>query len=178
MARKFDHLSDVEVLLSVIEHGSFSAAAVVLSTTASVLSRAISRLEHRLGAQLLRRSTRSLSLTDAGRRYAEEVRGAFAQIEQAERTIRSTTVQLSGKVRMSVPTSYGRQRLPALLAAYARAYPLVELEVDISNRNVDLVAEGFDVAIRSGPIPSSSMVARPLEVSPLCLVAAPEYSLK
>ena len=92
MARKFDHLSDVEVLLSVIEHGSFSAAAVVLSTTASVLSRAVSRLETRLGAQLLRRSTRSLSLTDAGRRYAEEVRGAFAQIEQAERTIRSTTV--------------------------------------------------------------------------------------
>jgi DNA-binding transcriptional LysR family regulator len=175
MARKFDHLSDVEVFLSVIEHGSFSAAAVVLSTTASVLSRAISRLETRLGAQLLRRSTRSLSLTDAGRRYAEEVRGAFAQIEQAERTIRSTTVQLSGKVRMSVPTSYGRQRLPALLAAYARAYPLVELEVDISNRNVDLVAEGFDLAIRSGPIPSSSMVARPLEVSPLCLVAAPDY---
>jgi DNA-binding transcriptional LysR family regulator len=119
MARKFDHLSDVEVLLSVIEHGSFSAAAVVLSTTASVLSRAISRLEHRLGAQLLRRSTRSLSLTDAGRRYADEVRAAFAQIEQAERTIRSTTVQLSGKVRMSVPTSYGRQRLPSLLAAYA-----------------------------------------------------------
>ena len=175
MARKFDHLSDVEVLLSVIEHGSFSAAAVVLSTTASVLSRAISRLETRLGAQLLRRSTRSLSLTDAGRRYAEEVRGAFAQIEQAERTIRSATVQLSGKVRMSVPTSYGKQRLPALLAAYARAYPLVELEVDISNRNVDLVAEGFDLAIRSGPLPSSSMVARPLEVSPLCLVAAPDY---
>jgi DNA-binding transcriptional LysR family regulator len=175
MARKFDHLSDVEVLLSVVEHGSFSAAAVVLSTTASVLSRAVSRLESRLGAQLLRRTTRSLSLTDAGRRYADEMRAAFARIEQAEQAIRSTTVQLSGMVRMSVPTSYGKQRLPALLAAYARAYPLVALEVDISNRNVDLVAEGFDLANRSGPLPSSSMVARTLEVSPLCLVAAPAY---
>jgi DNA-binding transcriptional LysR family regulator len=175
MARRFDHLSDAEVLLSVVEHGSFSAAAVVLSTTASVLSRAVSRLEGRLGAQLLRRTTRSLSLTDAGRRYADEMRAAFARIEQAEQAIRSTTVQLSGKVRMSVPTSYGKQRLPGLLAAYARAYPLVALEVDISNRNVDLVAEGFDLAIRSGPLPSSSMVARTLEVSPLCLVAAPDY---
>lgn len=175
MARRFDHLSDVEVLLSVVEHGSFSAAAVVLSTTASVLSRAVSRLEARLGAQLLRRTTRSLSLTDAGRRYADEMRAAFTRIEQAEQAIRSTTVQLSGMVRMSVPTSYGKQRLPALLAAYARAYPLVALEVDISNRNVDLVAEGFDLAIRSGPLPSSSMVARTLEVSPLCLVAAPAY---
>ena len=176
MGRRFDHLSDVEVLLSVIEHGSFSAAAVVLSTTASVLSRAVSRLEGRLGAQLLRRTTRSLSLTDAGRRYADEARGAFAQIEQAERAIRGSTAQLSGKVRMSVPTSYGQQRLPPVLAAYARAYPLVELEVDISNRNVDLVAEGFDLAIRSGPLPSSSMAARPLEVSPLCLLAAPSYA--
>jgi DNA-binding transcriptional LysR family regulator len=175
MARRFDHLSDVEVLLNVVEHGSFSAAAVVLSTTASVLSRAVSRLESRLGAQLLRRTTRSLSLTDAGQRYADEMRAAFARIEQAEQTIRSTTEQLSGKVRMSVPTSYGKQRLPALLAAYARAYPLVALEVDISNRNVDLVAEGFDLAIRSGQLPSSSMVARTLEVSPLCLVAAPDY---
>lgn len=91
MARRFDHLSDVEVLLSVVEHGSFSAAAVVLSTTASVLSRAVSRLESRLGAQLLRRTTRSLSLTDAGQRYADEMRVAFARIEQAEQAIRSTT---------------------------------------------------------------------------------------
>lgn len=175
MARRFDHLSDVEVLLSVVEHGSFSAAAVVLSTTASVLSRAVARLESRLGAQLLRRTTRSLSLTDAGRRYADDVRVAFSQIEQAEQAIRSTTLQLSGKVRMSVSNSYGQQRLAPLLAAYARAYPLVELEVDISNRLVDLVAEGFDLAIRSGPIPNSSLVARPIEVSPLCLIASPEY---
>lgn len=175
MARKFDHLSDVEVLLTVVEHGSFSAAAVVLSTTASVLSRAVARLESRLGAQLLRRTTRSLSLTDAGRRYADDVRVAFRQIEQAEQAIRSTTLQLSGKVRMSVSNSYGQQRLAPLLAAYARAYPLVELEVDISNRLVDLVAEGFDLAIRSGPIPNSSLMARPIEVSPLCLIASPDY---
>jgi DNA-binding transcriptional LysR family regulator len=175
MARRFDHLSDVEVLLSVVEHGSFTAAAVVLSTTASVLSRAVARLEGRLGAQLLRRTTRSLSLTDAGRRYADEMRAAFVRIEQAEQAIRSSTEQLSGMVRLSVPTTYGKQRMPALLAAYARAYPLVALEVDISNRKVDLVAEGFDLAIRSGALASSSMVARTLEVSPLCLVASPDY---
>lgn len=175
MGRKFDHLSDVEVFLNVVEHGSFSAAAVVLSTTPSVLSRAVSRLEARLGVQLLRRTTRSLSLTDAGQRYADEARDAFGRLEQAEQAMRSTTAQLSGKVRMSVSTGYGLQRLPPVLAAYARAYPLVELDVDITNRNVDLVAEGFDLAIRSGPLPSSTMASRHLEASPLCLLAAPAY---
>ncbi|RYE79484.1 MAG: LysR family transcriptional regulator, partial [Oxalobacteraceae bacterium] len=175
MGRKFDHLADVEVFLNVVEHGSFSAAAVVLSTTPSVLSRAMSRLEARLGAQLLRRTTRSLSLTDAGQRYADEARDAFARLGQAEQAMRSTTAQLSGKVRMSVSTGYGLQRLPQVLAAYKRAYPLVELDVDITNRNVDLVAEGFDLAIRSGPLPSSTMASRHLEASPLCLLAAPAY---
>mgnify|MGYP000141392336 CR=1 FL=1 len=175
MGRKFDHLADVEVFLNVVEHGSFSAAAVVLSTTPSVLSRAVSRLEARLGTQLLRRTTRSLSLTDAGQRYANEARDAFARLGQAEQAMRSTTAQLSGKVRMSVSTGYGLQRLPPVLAAYARAYPLVELDVDITNRNVDLVAEGFDLAIRSGPLPSSTMASRQLEASPLCLLAAPAY---
>ena len=175
MGRKFDHLADVEVFLNVVEHGSFSAAAVVLSTTPSVLSRAVSRLEARLGAQLLRRTTRSLSLTDAGQRYADEARDAFTRLGQAEQAMRSTTAQLSGKVRMSVSTGYGLQRLPPVLAAYTRAYPLVELDVDITNRNVDLVAEGFDLAIRSGPLPSSTMASRQLEASPLCLLASPAY---
>jgi len=76
---------------------------------------------------------------------------------------------------MSVSTGYGQQRLPPILAAYARAYPLVELDVDITNRNVDLVAEGFDLAIRSGPLPSSTMASRQLEASPLCLLASPAY---
>lgn len=175
MARKFDHLSDVEVLLNVVEHGSLTAAAVVLATTPSVLSRAVARLEARLGTQLLRRTTRSMGLTEAGRQYVDEARAAFALLDKAERTIQGSAGELTGRVRLSAPTSYGHQRLPALLAIFARQYPLVQLEVNITNRNVDLAAEGFDLAIRSGPLPDSSMVAHRLEDARVVLSAAPAY---
>lgn len=175
MPRKFDHLSDVEVLLNVVEHGSLTAAAVVLATTPSVLSRAVARLEARLGTQLLRRTTRSMGLTEAGRQYVDEARAAFALLDDAEHAIRGSAGQLTGRVRLSAPTSYGHQRLPALLAVFARQYPLVQLELNITNRNVDLAAEGFDLAIRSGPLPDSSMVAHRLEDARVVLSAAPDY---
>jgi DNA-binding transcriptional LysR family regulator len=175
MARRFDHLADVEVLLTVVEHGSLTAAAVVLATTPSVLSRAVARLEARLGMQLLRRTTRSMSLTEVGRQYVEEARAAFALLDKAEHTIQGSASQLTGRVRISAPTSYGHQRLPPILATYARQYPLVQVEVNITNRNVDLAAEGFDLAIRSGPLPDSSMVAHRLEDARVALSASPGY---
>lgn len=178
MARRFDHLADVEALLTVVEHGSLTAAAVVLATTPSVLSRAIARLEARLGTQLLRRTTRSQSLTDAGRLYVDEARQAFAQVEKAEQTIQCCghpEQLLYGRVRISAPTSYGHNLLPPLLAEFARRHPHVQVELNITNRNVDLAAEGYDMAIRSGPLPDSSMVARPLEYAEMILVAAPEF---
>ncbi len=175
MARRFDHLGDVEVLLAVTELGSLTAAAVSLSTTASVISRAIARLEKRLGSQLLRRTTRSLSLTDAGRLYVEQARSAFALIGNAERAMHGQEQALSGRVRLSVPTTYAHFRLPPLLQAFALQYPQVQVELNITNRNVDLVAEGFDLAIRLGRLPDSGLVARKLEDAPVCLVAAPDY---
>lgn len=175
MARRFDHLGDVEVFLSVIEHGSLTAAAVHLATTASVVSRAIARLEARLGSQLLRRTTRSLSLTEAGRHYVEQAASAFALIDDAERAIHGQENALSGRVRLSVPTTYAHYRLPPLLQAFTQRYPLVQVELNITNRNVDLVAEGFDLAIRLGRLPDSGLVARKLEDAAVCLVAAPAY---
>jgi DNA-binding transcriptional LysR family regulator len=178
MPRRFDHLADVEALLAVVEHGSLTAAAVVLATTPSVLSRTIARLEARLGTQLLRRTTRSQSLTDAGRHYVDEARAAFERVEKAEQLIRCCTEQeelLQGRVRISVPTSYGHTRLPPLLAAFARRHPHVQIELNITNRNVDLAAEGYDMVLRSGPLPDSSLVARTLEHGPLALVASPGY---
>ena len=178
MARRFEHLADVEALLRVVDEGSLTNADVVLGTTASVLSRAIARLEARLGTQLLRRTTRSQSLTDAGRLYVDETRLAFGLVEQAERTIACCAGQeesLVGRVRLSVPTSYGHQRLPPILATFARQYPLVQVELNITNRNVDLAAEGYDMAIRSGPLPDSSMVAHRLEDARVALSASPGY---
>jgi DNA-binding transcriptional LysR family regulator len=175
MGRKFDYLADVEVFIAVVEHGSFTAAAVALSTTPSVLSRAITRLETRLGRQLLQRTTRRLGLTEAGRLYLEQVRSAFSLLDDAERDVQGQDGELAGRVRVSAPTTYGHYRLPPLLASFARQYPRVRVELNITNRNVDLVAEGFDLAIRQGHLPDSGLVARKLEDAALVLVASPEY---
>lgn len=175
MARQFDYLSDVEVFLAVVERGSFTAAAVALSTTASVLSRAVARLEARLGNQLLRRTTRRLGLTDAGRSYFEQARAAFALLDEAGREAQGVDGALKGRVRLSVPTTYGHYRLPSLLATFTQRHPDVRIELNIANRNVDLVAEGFDLAIRLGHLPDSGLVARKLEDAALCLVASPDY---
>jgi len=175
MARRFDHLGDVEAFIAVVEQGSLTAGAITLSTTPSVISRAIARLESRLSTQLLRRTTRSLGLTEAGRLYLEQTRTAFGLIDDAERSIQGREGELSGRVRLSVPTTYGHYRLPALLERFARQYPQVQVELNITNRNVDLVAEGFDLAIRLGQLPDSGLVARKLEDAALCLVASPEY---
>lgn len=175
MSRRFDYLGDVEAFLAVAEHGSFTAGAVVLSTTPSVLSRAVIRLEARLGNQLLRRTTRRVSLTEAGRLYLEQARVAFTLLDDAEREIQGQEGELIGRVRLSVPTTYGHYRLPPLLARFARQYPGVQVELSITNRNVDLVAEGFDLAIRLGHFSDSGLVARKLEDATLCLVASPDY---
>lgn len=175
MGRKFDHLADVEALIAVVEQGSFTAGAAALGTTPSVLSRAITRLEVRLGSQLLRRTTRHIGLTDAGRLYVEQARAAFLLIGDAERQIQGRDGELSGRVRLSVPTTYGHHRLPPLLRRFTVKYPQVRIELNITNRNVDLVAEGFDLAIRLGHLPDSGLVARKLEDAALVLVASPDY---
>jgi len=175
VSRRFDYLADVEVFITVVEKGSLSAGAVVLATTPSVVSRAISRLEARVGVQLLRRTTRRLSLTEAGLLYLEQSRAAFSLIDDAERAIRGQEGALTGRVRLSVPTTYGHYRLPALLCRFTRQYPQVRIELSISNRNVDLVAEGYDLAIRLGQLPDSGLIGRKLEDARLCLVAAPDY---
>lgn len=175
MARRFDHLADVEALVAVVDHGSLTAAAVALSTTPSVVSRAIARLETRLGSQLLRRTTRRIGLTEAGRLYVEQARAAFLLIDDAERAVQGEAGTLTGQVRISVPTTYGHYRLPALLAPFVQRHPQVRVEVNIANRNVDLVAEGFDLAIRLGVLPDSGLVGRLLEHATLSVVASTDY---
>ena len=175
MSRKFDYLGDVEVFIAVVEHGSFTGAAVALSTTPSVLSRAVTRLEARLGRQLLQRTTRRVGLTEAGRVYLEQARSAFSLLDDAERVGRGQEGDLTGRVRMSVPTTYAHYRLPPLLAHCNQRYPRVQVELNITNRNVDLIAEGFDLAIRLGQLPDSGLVARKLEDAALLLVASPDY---
>lgn len=175
MSRRFDHLGDAETFVAVVDSGSMSAAATVLGTTPSVVSRAIVRLETRLGCQLLRRTTRQLGLTDAGRLYLEQAKGAFALIDDAERSIQASGAEIVGRIRLSAPTTYGHHRLPRQLARFFAAHPGVKVDLNITNRNVDLIAEGYDFAIRLGELKDSGLVARKLEDAALSLVASPDY---
>lgn len=175
MGRQFDHMADVEAFVTIVDKGTISAAAVALGTTPSVLSRAVARLEARLGVQLMRRTTRRLSVTEAGRLYLEQARSAFGLIADAERAIQGQGGELSGTVRLSAPTTYGHYRLPQLLRPFMERHPKVVVELSIANRNVDLVDEGYDMAIRLGELADSGLVARRLEDAALCLVAAPDY---
>jgi DNA-binding transcriptional LysR family regulator len=165
--RRYDHLADVEAFVATAEQGALSRAAAALGTSPSMISRAIARLEQRLGAQLLRRTTRRMSLTEAGRQYLERA--------EAERDVQGQDGPLVGTVRISAPTSYGHYRLPERLREFRSAHPGVELAIEIGNRNVDLVAEGFDLAIRGGELPDSGLVAHRLEDAAFCLVASPDY---
>jgi DNA-binding transcriptional LysR family regulator len=176
MSRKHDHLGDVATFVTVVERGSLTAAAVALSTTPSVISRALARLETRLGTQLLRRTTRSLGLTDAGRLYLEQTRAALVLINDADRAVQSEGGEVTGRIRISAPTTFGHYRLPALLQRFAARYPAVQVELNISNRNVDLAAENFDFAIRQGALKDSGMIARKLEDAQLVLVCSPAYA--
>jgi len=176
MSRKYDHLGDVETFVTVVERGSLTAAAVALSTTPSVISRALARLETRLGTQLLRRTTRSLGLTDAGRLYMEQTRAALSLIDDAERAVQAEGGEVTGRIRISAPTTFGHYRLPTLLQQFAERYPAVRVDLNISNRNVDLAAENFDFAIRQGALKDSGMIARKLEDAQLVLVCSPAYA--
>lgn len=172
--RRYDHLADVEAFVATAESGSLTRAATALGTTPSMVSRAVSRLERRLGVQLLRRTTRRMSLTPAGQHYLEQSQAAFALISDAERGLQRADGPLTGRLRISAPTSYGHCLLPARLQAFRRDHPQVDIELAIGNRNVDLVAEGYDLAIRAGELPDSGLVAHRLEDAAYCLVASPD----
>lgn len=148
---------------------------MLLASSPSVLSRAVTRLENRIGAQLLRRTTRRVSLTDTGRLYLDQTRAAFALLGDAERGARGAANTLSGRIRLSVPTTWGHFKAPSLITRFSHMHPGVSVEMNITNRNVDLITEGFDLAVRLGEFTASGLVARKLADEALCLVASPEY---
>jgi DNA-binding transcriptional LysR family regulator len=165
----------VEVFCAAVDAGSFTAAATQLGMTPAGVSRAIARHEEALGATLLRRTTRRMALTDEGRAYYASCREALALLEAAERELADARAAPRGLVRVSAPTTYGHYRLVPFVADLAARYPEVEVELNVQNRNVDVVAEGYDLAIRMGELGSSSLTARKLEDASLGVFASPEY---
>ncbi|HYD59834.1 MAG TPA: LysR family transcriptional regulator [Noviherbaspirillum sp.] len=177
MPRNIDNLmlGSIDLFCRTAELASFTAAAAQAGVTQAAVSRSVSRLEERLGVQLFVRSTRSVRLTEQGRAYYEQCRQALEQLAEAEREVTGEQAVPSGLVRVSMPTAYGHYRVLPVLSGFTRKYPQVRLEIQLSNRNADLVADDIDLAIRARNPPDSGLVARKLEDAELVVVASPAY---
>jgi DNA-binding transcriptional LysR family regulator len=177
MSRSFEpmQLGTIELFCKAAELRSFTATAEALGLTQGAVSRAVARLEGRLGVQLFRRTTRSVQLTDDGTLYWQQCQQALDQIAEAGRAITGHQQEPAGVLRISAPTTYANHRLMPLMPAFSARYPKVTLEIDVSNRNVDFIEEGFDLAIRMGEPRDSRLVARRLEDATLGIFAAPAY---
>jgi DNA-binding transcriptional LysR family regulator len=170
-----DRLTDVAVFVRVVERGSFTLAAEDLELSRAVVSKYLTRLEERLGARLLNRTTRRLALTEAGAALFEASRGAIERIEEAEAAVAQLQSEPRGRLRVSAPMSFGILHLGPALAQFARAYPKVSLDLKLDDRYVNLVEEGIDVAVRIGALTDSSLVARKLASTRAVACAAHEY---
>ena len=168
-------LGSIELFCLAAEASSFTGAAQVAGVTPAAVSRSISRLEERLGSRLFVRTTRSIRLTDSGRTFYQQCRQALTQLVEAQQEVMGAQSVPSGQLRISVPTTYAHHRLLPLLPTFRALYPQVSVDIHISNRNIDFVAEGYDLAIRVRAQPDSSLIARLLEDAELVVVAAPAY---
>lgn len=168
-------LGSIELFCKAAELGSFSAAAQQLGLTPASVSRAIRRMETRLGVRLFARTTRSVQLTPEGALYWQECRQALTQIAEAERTLSGSQQVPRGTLRISTGSLYGNYRLLPQLTAFSNAYPQLAVELSLSNHVADLVEEGLDLAIRVGSPQVSGLIARPLEHASLGVFATPAY---
>lgn len=172
---KTDLLDGIAVFVSVVNAGSFTSAARALGHSTSYVSKEISRLEKRLGSRLLNRTTRTISLTDAGRAYYERCSQVVIDAENSERSINQLQEKPSGLLRINAPASFASKELFAVLSQFMHRYPSVKLEVELNDRLIDVVAEGYDVVIRVGEIKDSNLVARKFTSSKGVVVASPDY---
>lgn len=170
-----DSLNTMLAFVKVVEAASFSGAARDLGVPKSTLSRRIARLETRLGAQLLVRTTRRLTTTDVGLGFYERCRRIVSEIEEAESEVREASTTPRGRLRVTLPPQDGNPEMARLVSVFLAAYPQVELDVLTTNRFVNLVEEGYDVAIRAGRLGDSSLIARRLVSGSHILVGAPDY---
>ena len=170
------NLNDITVFMAVADGGSFVAGGQALGMTRSAAGKAVMRLEARLGVRLLHRTTRTLSLTDEGRAFYDRGLQIFAAVEEAEASVASSSGTPRGVLRLTVPDAFGRRVLLPLVRQYLREWPEVQVEVCFTDRVVDLIEEGFDLAVRIGLTdPDSRLVSRVVTRFRAMLCAAPAY---
>ncbi len=165
----------IDEFMHVVEMGSFTGAAERMGVSKSYVSKQVSMLEDRLEARLLQRTTRKLTLTEIGEAFYEQCQALSEQFERAESIVADMQQKPRGTLKLALNSRFGVQYMAAAVAAFSRAYPEISVEVHSSFRDVDLVAEGYDLTIRYGKLEDSSLVARGLWGHDLSLFAAPSY---
>lgn len=170
-----DRLDCDRMFVAVAENGSFAAAAGRLGTSTGQASKLVSRLEAELGVQLLTRTTRALSLTEAGRGYLGGIKPLLDDYDALDTVTRHASGAPSGRLRISAPITFGTAQLAPVLIDFAKQYSDIQLDVNFSDRNVNLVDEGFDAAVRVGKPADSSLIARKLCDSRVVVAASPDY---
>jgi len=173
-----DHISRVGIFLEVVKYESFAGAARSLGMTGPAISKQVQSLEENLGVKLLNRTTRHVSLTEEGAVYFDRARKALEDLGEAERQIQELKACPTGKLKVSAPISFGSQFLTKPIAEFARKYPEVDLEIDFSDRWVDVVGEGYDVVIRIANLKDSNLIARKLASCPIVLCASKDFVLE
>lgn len=163
------------VFTKVAEHGGFTAAARRLGLSVSAVTKTVARLEDELGTQLFNRTTRQLHTTDYGQEFYERCIRILADLEDAETALRQGSISYSGRVRVITPFSFGRVTLVPELPSFLRKYPEIVLDLNFSDQPVDLIAEGYDVAVRTGEISDSRLTTRLLTRGSQVTFASPTY---
>ncbi len=170
-----DRVTGMQVFSKAVALGSITGAARLLHISPAMATKHLDALESRLGVKLIHRSTRRLSLTDAGRNYLEACNRILAEIEEADSTAASVSVEAVGLLRLSTPLSFGVRYIAPILPAFAEAHPHVQCDLGLNDRYVDLVEEGWDMTVRIGQLADSRYQARKLAECKMVVCAAPSY---
>jgi DNA-binding transcriptional LysR family regulator len=170
-----DRLTGLEVFAKVAGAGSLSAAARAMGMSQTMVTKHLAALESRLGVKLFHRTTRRLSITEAGRNYLESSGRVLAEIEAADAAVAADRVEPRGLLRLNAPVSFGTRQIAPLLAEFAQRHPRVTVELGLNDRLVDLAEEGWDLAIRIGNLSNSSLIARRIAPCRIVVCAAPSY---
>ncbi|MDA5193158.1 LysR family transcriptional regulator [Govanella unica] len=170
-----DKLTAMQVFAAVVDEGSFSAAAARLNMAKSAVSTLVKTLEAELGVTLLNRTTRKVSLTEAGQRYKDRAEQILSDVEDADREAAALTATPRGTLRVSAGVSFGTQELGKVVATFLATYPEVRIDLQLTDRFVDLLDEGFDLAVRIGELRDSSLIARKLTSARRLTCASPDY---
>lgn len=170
-----DSLYEMSVFTKVVASGSLSAAARDLGVSTAVVSRRLAALEARLGVRLVNRTTRRLALTDEGASYHEACARILAEIEDADAAAAARRVEAQGVLKVALPASFGHKHVAPLVPQFAARHPKVQLALSLSDRTVNVIEEGYDVAIRIGALEDSSLAARKLAPNRRVVCASPQY---